>query len=235
VGVRAERNGGYAEYVTVAATAAAPIPRNVDPVDAGALGLASVTAFEGLRRLEPVQDRRIVVTGATGGVGSAAIGVARAMGARVTAVVRCPEAADRIRALGAHEVIATSEDRLEARLGTETVDGVLDTVAADEFGPCVAALRPGGRLVLVGAAGGGQVSFDAWHLLLGVTLTGYSSEDMDGAALRRAMSAITGWLQRETLIPPAPTLLSLHQAAVAHARLERRSVDGRVLLIPGQG
>ena len=71
-GVRAQRPGGYAEYVVVQATAAAPIAEDVDPLNMAALGLASVTAFEGLRRIENLKNRRIAVTGAARGVGSAA-------------------------------------------------------------------------------------------------------------------------------------------------------------------
>jgi hypothetical protein len=65
-----------------------------------------------------------------------------------------------------------------------------------------------------------------------VALTGYSTEDLDGTALRTATLAIVNWLRLKALVPPARTLLPLHQAAEAHARLERRSVDGRVLLVP---
>src|SRR2546430_304157 len=70
-GVRAERPGGYAEYVVVRAAAAAPLAI-IDPLDAASLGLASVTAFEGLRRIGTLANRRIAITGAAGGVGSAA-------------------------------------------------------------------------------------------------------------------------------------------------------------------
>src|SRR5262245_20076620 len=86
-GVRARRPGGYAEYVDVAAAAAVPVAPDLDPLAMAALGLASVTAFEGLRRLGPMAGRRVVVTGASGGVGSAAIGLARAQGAQVVGVV----------------------------------------------------------------------------------------------------------------------------------------------------
>jgi len=68
-GVRAQRPGGYAEYIAVGAGPVALLPEDVDPIDMAALGLASVTAFEGLRRLGNLKDRRIAVTGAAGGVG----------------------------------------------------------------------------------------------------------------------------------------------------------------------
>ncbi len=98
-GVRAERPGGYAEYVTAQVSAAAPVPSDLDVHDMAALGLASVTAFEGLRKLGPLDGRRIVVTGGSGGVGSAAIGIAKAQGAEVVAVISRLDQADYVRSL----------------------------------------------------------------------------------------------------------------------------------------
>jgi NADPH2:quinone reductase len=206
-GVRAQRDGGYAETVTLS------------------------SAFEGLRRLGSIDGRRVVVTGASGGVGSAAIALARAHGADVVAVVSRPERGDYVRALGATDVMLSSEVA-RGGLGLESVDGVLDSVAGDLFNPCIAALRPGGALSLVGAVGGSRLSFDAYHLL-DVTLTGYSSESLDGESLRRAVATIGEWLRRGRLRLPACTLFPLHEAATAHAKLEQRGVEGRVLLVPG--
>jgi len=230
-GVRARRPGGYAEYVTVADAAVARLSSDVDPYDVAALGLAAVTAYEGLRRIGALQGRRIVVTGASGGVGSAAIGIARAQGASVIGVVSRPERTDYVRSLGASEVLIGSKEALAASLGPDSIDGVLDTVAGELFGPCVAALRPGGSFSLVGAAGGHEVQFDAWQLLQPVMLTGYSSESLDGDALRQAVSVLVDWVRRGALAPPARRLVPLAEAAAAHQMLERRGVEGRILLV----
>src|SRR5438128_12370244 len=69
-GVRALRPGGYQEHVTVDADAVAPVPGDVDPYAAAALGLAAVTAHQGLEPLGPLEGRRVAITGASGGVGS---------------------------------------------------------------------------------------------------------------------------------------------------------------------
>src|SRR5258708_17387717 len=87
-GVRAERPGGYAELVTVAASASAPIPADLDSHDMAALGLASVTALERFRRLGPLTGRRILLTGASGGRRSSAIRPAPALGAQQGAGAR---------------------------------------------------------------------------------------------------------------------------------------------------
>jgi NADPH2:quinone reductase len=141
-GVRAERNGGYAEHVTVAAAVVAPLPADVDAVKFAALGLAGVTAIESMRRLGPLAGKTLVVSGASGGVGAVAVELGRALGATVVGLTR------------------------SARLPEPgSVDAVLDGVAGPLFGPLVAALRPGGRYCLYGAVAGGDVSFDAWGLI----------------------------------------------------------------------
>jgi NADPH2:quinone reductase len=229
-GVRARRPGGYAEHVVVAADAAAPMPADLDPLGLAALGLGAVTAFEGLRKLGTLEGRRIVITGAAGGVGSAAIGIARAQGADIVAVISRHAQADYVRRFGASEALVP-EEIAKGALGEESLDGVLDTVGGAGFGPCVAALRRGGTLSLVGAVAGGNVAFDAWRLLE-VTLTGYGSEELDGESLRRAMAPICGWLRDGVLAPPARTIMPLAEAAAAHALLERHGVSGRVLLVP---
>jgi len=229
-GVRARRPGGYAEYVTVAAASVALVAPDLDPIDMAALGLGSVTAFGGLARMGAIAGKRIVVTGASGGVGSAAIGVARAQGATVIAVVSRAERAEYVRTLGAQDVLV-SDQVLAGGLGEETVDGVLDNVAGPLFEPCVKAIRPGGTLSLVGAVGGGHVAFDAYYLLE-ATLTGYGSEHLDGPGLRHAVKTIGDWLRSGALAPPARKLFALDHAAAAHELLERRGVEGRLLLVP---
>jgi NADPH2:quinone reductase len=204
-GVRAERDGGYADHVAVTAGALAPLPSDIDPVAFAAIGLAGVTAFEAMRRLGPLDGRTLVVSGAAGGVGAVAAAIGRALGAHVVALERAsppPQPA--------------------------SADAVLDGVAGSLFPHLVAALRPGGRYCIVGAAAGGDVGFDAWRLLDGRVLTGYSTEGLDGEGLRVATRELLGL----RLPPPATTVLPLAEAARAHALLERREVRGRVVLVP---
>lgn len=233
-GERGERDGGYAEQVVVAGNVLAPLPAALDAVDAASIGLAGVTAAEGLRRLLPgaaagdpgpvpileaLAGRRIAVTGAAGGVGSLAVALAAAVGAEVTAVVRTAEQADYVRGLGAHHVSDGSS------LGI--LDGVLDTVAGALFAPSVRALAPHGRYCLIGAVGGSAVCFDAWSLQARV-LTAWSSESLDGPSLREATAEIVA----RTLPLPARTVLPLADAAKAHALLEAHQVSGRIVLVP---
>ena len=227
-GVRAERDGGYADFVTVEADTLAAVPEGVDAAEMAALGLGAVTAFEGLRKLGDLSGKRIVVTGAAGGVGAMATAIAHASGAAVVAIIRRPQDSDYVRSLGASEVIISADGGVKP----QSADGVLDTVAGDLFGTCVTALKPNGTLCLVGAVGGGNVSFDAWELLRPVTITGYTTEALDGRALREAVNALTGMLKSQTIRPPDYTVLPLKDAATAPQLLENREVRGRVLLKP---
>lgn len=233
-GVRAERPGGYAEHVTVAADAVAAIPADVDPLAVAAVGLAGVTAYEGLSRAGPLAGMSVAVTGASGGVGSAAVALACALGAaEVVALVSRPERAEYVRGLGADRIVVTSRDDLAAALPRRSVDRVLDTVGGPLFGACANALRSGGGLCSVGSVGGAGVAFDVNALQLPATLTGYSSESLDGPGLRDAMTTICTLLAVDELALPEITQLPLEGAATAHTLLEEHGVQGRVLLIPG--
>ena len=231
-GVRAERSGGYAEYVTVTAAAIAPVASGIDDYEMAAVGLVGVTAFEGLRRIGTLSGRRIVVTGAAGGIGSAATAIARAQGASVIAVVSRSAQVDYVRALGADEVVVSREAKDAPLLQPGSVDGVLDAVGGELFAPLVAALRPGGTLSLVGAVGGSDVRFDAFELIRPVMLTGYSSETLDGESLRNAIAALADLMVHGRIRAPAFRTMPLADAAQAHALMEQGGMTGRLLLVP---
>lgn len=232
-GVRSERPGAYATLVTVPKTAVSRVPTGVDLTQIAALGLGGVTAFEGLRRLGAVAGRRILVTGAAGGVGSAAVAIARMMGARVEGLVSRSSHVAYVQALGGERVIVAP--RGATPQFADRYDGVLDTVAGPIFGACVAALADGGTLCLVGAVGGGAVDFDGWDLIRPVTLTGYSTETLDGPALRRAVEMIGAGLLAGVLTPPRYEIVPLENATDAHRKLDAGGHEGRILLASPEG
>jgi NADPH2:quinone reductase len=118
--------------------------------------------------------------------------------------------------------------RGDAPLAVSSVDAVLDGVGGSSFANLIGALRPHGRYCMFGAAAGSDVSFDLWNLLEGRVITGYSSEDLDGDALRIA----TRELLAMRLPQPPTTVMPLVEAARAHALLESRAVRGRIVLVP---
>lgn len=232
-GIHGERPGGYAEYVTVPAASLAAVPEDVDPLTLAALGLTAVTALEGLRRLALQPGHRLVVLGASGGVGSAAVSLARHSGAKVIGVVSRAEQVEYVHAMGATEVVVLAQNTSSVdALGPGSVDAVLETLGMQTFRDSVALLRPGGRLCLVGALTGPDLRLQAWDLLQDLHLTGYSSENLTGEDLRRDIAEIVTALRSGELTSPEHRTFPLRAAAQSHRLLERGGVVGRLLLVP---
>jgi NADPH:quinone reductase-like Zn-dependent oxidoreductase len=141
------RTGAYAEYVV--AKFVVKKPSNVSFEEAGTIGIAGLTALQGLRdkgALKP--GERVLVNGASGGVGTFAIQIAKALGGNVTAVVG-PRNVEQAAALGADRVIdRTQEDFTRAG---ERYDLVLDVAGGHSWRALRSVLTPSGRVVLVGA------------------------------------------------------------------------------------
>jgi NADPH:quinone reductase-like Zn-dependent oxidoreductase len=147
--VRFDRDGGAAEYVVVPAGDLAPAPRTTSPVEAAALPLAALTAWQALHdhaRLQAGED--VLVHGGAGGVGAFAVQLARATGARVTATARAADVA-LVRRLGAERVVDHEREAFEA--DGRVFDVVLDTVGGDTLDRSYGVLRPGGRLITLQA------------------------------------------------------------------------------------
>lgn len=223
-GIHGERPGGYGEYVTVPETNVAVVPDDIDPYAMAAVGLAGVTALEGLRRLELQPGDRVAILGASGGVGTAAISLAQAMDTHVIAVLPRPGKEAHVREAGADEVVA--------RLETRSVDAVLEILGQATFSDSVAALRRGGRLCLIGAVTGPDLCLVAWDLMQDLHLTGYSSENLTGDDLRADITHLSAELRAGRIAPPSYRLIDLADAAEAHRLMESSQVAGRLLLVP---
>jgi NADPH2:quinone reductase len=231
-GIHGERPGGYAEYVTVRAETVAAVPADVDRFAVAALGLAAVTALEGLRRLELVPGQRVAVLGASGGVGSVAVSLANGLGAHVIGVLPRAGKAPYVRSLGASEVVALDEESLVERYGPRSLDAVLELLGERTFADSVAVLRPGGHLSLVGALTGAELQLVAWDLMQGLVLTGFSSENLTGDQLRADVEHLVTELRAGRLQPPNGQLMRLAEAAEAHRMMESGYSIGRILLVP---
>jgi NADPH2:quinone reductase len=231
-GIWGERPGGYGEFVVVAADTIATIPADVDLEQIAALGLVAVTASAGLQRLSLQPGARVVVHGASGGVGSAAVTMAAAAGAEVVAVLPRAGKEDYVRSLGASEVVRLDEHNLLEALGARSVDAVLETTGERTFADSVAVLRRGGRLCLVGALTGPDLGMSAWDLLQDLQLTGWSSENLDGPGLRAAVAEIVEHVRDGRLRAPAIERFAMADAAAAHRAMESGELRGRALLVP---
>ncbi len=231
-GIWGERPGGYGEFVVAAEDTLATIPPDVDLEQIAALGLVAVTASAGLQRLSLESGTRVVVHGASGGVGSAAVTIAAAAGAEVVAVLPRAGKDDYVRSLGAAEVVRLDGHSLLDALGARSVDAVLETTGERTFADSVAILRRGGRLCLVGALTGADLTLSAWDLLQDLKLTGWSSENLDGDALRTAVAQIVEHVRNGRLRAPAIERFAIADAAAAHRAMERGDLRGRALLVP---
>jgi NADPH:quinone reductase-like Zn-dependent oxidoreductase len=144
--------GGWSERVNVPSFRAAVLPDGVAFTDAAALPVAGLTALRALRAGGALLGRKALITGASGGVGSLAVQLARAGGAEVTALVSGPHRVEMVRGLGADAVVTS----LDQNAGP--FDVVLDGVGGKVLVDALHRLRPGGVVVAYGLSGGGPSS-----------------------------------------------------------------------------
>ncbi len=232
--------GGYAERAVVPATIALPWPARLDAAEAGCAYEVLATAEDNLiRRGRLARGEVALIHGGTGGVGTAAIQLARRHGARALVTVGSAEKAAAARDLGADAAIVhTEEDFVAAtreRTGGRGVDVVLDVVGGAYLERNLRALAADGRLVVIGLQGGARAELDLARLLtrrLSVaasTLRARPREQKEELAAH-LRSAVWPGLADGTLRPVVAATYPLAEAARAHEHLERREHVGNVVL-----
>ncbi len=159
-----ECDGGFAEYTVVAARHAHKIESQLSDIELASFPCSYSTAENLLTRANVKTGERILVTGASGGVGSAAVQLAKARGAYVWAVTS-PTKSDALCELGADETISRETD-LTVKPGSNSVDVVIDLVAGNRWPQYLEALRSGGRYAVAGAIAGPLVELDVRTLYL---------------------------------------------------------------------
>ncbi len=227
------RWGGYAEYVSVPERAVVPLERR-DNLLAVAGGQCVVsTAWHMVNRLAVVRPGDLVlVPSASGGVASALVQCAKLVGATVVATVGTEAKREKVRSLGADQVVVRDDDLqeklLEATDGLQ-FDAVLDTVAGRElFMTHLSLLRDDGTLVTCGAHAGEWVELDVVQLFQhGWRIVGFRMAPPD--ELRTALGLI---MDGQVKVPIARTF-PLSDAAEAHRFIERQQHVGKVLLVAG--
>lgn len=217
--------GGWAQLAAVPTAALAVLPAGVDAVTAAALPLAGLTALRLLRAAGSVSGRRVLLTGASGGVGHYVTELAAAAGAEVTAVTASPERGERLLALGAVDVVST----LGAARGP--FDVALESVGGESLPHALGLLRRGGRLLWYGQASRTPVTLDffAFFAQTGATIRHFSYEDstvppgQDLAALVRLVAG-------GRLHPELGRIADWSETAAALADLRERRVRGNAVL-----
>lgn len=226
------RNGGYADSVTVPAVNCLPYPERLPWEQAAAVPLVFLTAWHmlvGRAKLQAGED--VLVIGAGSGVGSAAVQVARLLGARVIATAGSAAKLERARALGAAEGIDHSSEDIaalaRALTGRKGVEVVFEHVGGRVFEAGVAALARNGRLVTCGATAGAAVSLDV-NVLFGRHLSLMGS----WMGRRDEMIEVLRHVASGALSPVVDRVLPLREARAAHERIEAREHFGKLVLVP---
>jgi putative PIG3 family NAD(P)H quinone oxidoreductase len=232
--------GGYAEEVVVDAGSALRVPAKLSLEEAAALPEVFLTVFSNVFQIGGLAPGgSVLVHGGGSGIGTAAIRLVKTLGARILVTAGSDAKCERCLALGADAAInyRTGDFVAEVRraTGDEGVDVVLDSIGAAYFEKNLAALRIGGRLVLIGLMGGAKTEVNLAALLgrrlsvIGSTLRTRSLAEK--AAIVGGFRARFGLeLEAGTLRPVVDRVLPLAQAADAHRLLEASEHFGKVVL-----
>ncbi|MEJ2889608.1 zinc-binding dehydrogenase [Actinomycetospora aeridis] len=230
--------GAYASHVVVPAEEVAPLSEDVDAaVAATALESYSTLLFATTHRLPITAGERVVVLGAGGGIGLAAVDVARGLGARVLAVASTEEKRNAAVTAGAEDAVGYDALKDAIRAGTDGgADVVIDPVGGDAAEQALRALRPLGRYAVLGFTSGEIPRLPANRVLLANrTVVGVDWGDWARADPRAATALAADLLarvDRGELHPPAPARRPLEEAGAALGRYAERAVTGKIALIP---
>ena len=221
----AERDGGFAEFATVPSDNAHRINSELTDVELASFPCAYGTAENLLTRASVTQGESVLVTGASGGVGSAVVQLARLRGARLIAVTTRDKARDVI-ALGAQQVVERDANPVHA-LGRESMDVVVDVVGGAAFARLLDVLKRGGRYAVAGAIAGPVVPLDLRTLylkdlrLLGCTVT-----------TPAVFARLVGLIQAGALHPLIRAVYPLADIAVAQSDFLGKAQTGKIVLVP---
>jgi NADPH:quinone reductase-like Zn-dependent oxidoreductase len=226
VWMAADFDGAFAEYVKVPEREVFPVACGWSDAELATIPCAYGTAENMLHRARLAAGEQVVITGASGGVGSAAIQLAKRRGAYVIAIAAREKLAA-VSAIGSDRTIARGDD-LPAILGKESVDLVIDNVAGPGFGDLLKLLRRGGRYVSSGAIAGPLVTLDMRDFYLkDVTLIGCTAWD------EPVFPNLIAYIERGEIRPLVATVLPLARIADAQREfLEKRHVGNFVLIPP---
>ncbi|MFD6415761.1 NADPH:quinone oxidoreductase family protein [Streptomyces sp. NPDC060194] len=234
-------DGGFAEYVVVDEAAVLPAPDALDDAEAAALHIGYQTGWFGLHRRANLRaGETLLVHAAAGGVGSAAVQLGKAAGARVIGVVGGPEKAAVARELGCDLVIDRRTEDIVAAVkeftGGKGADVVYDPVGGDAFAKSVKCVAFEGRIVVVGFASGDIPSAALNHALvknyaiLGLHWGLYAAKDP--ASIARCHEELTKLAEQGVVRPLVSERVPFAQAAQAVQRVADGRSTGRIVVLP---
>lgn len=224
------RNGGCAEYVVAPEANVLPMPQGLSFEEAAAVPLVFLTAWHMLvarARLQPGEE--VLILGAGSGVGSAAIQIAKLMGARVIATAGSSAKLDKARELGADELINHAQqnisDEVRRLTGKRGVDVVFEHVGTATWEQSILSLAIGGRLVSCGATTGFAAQLDLRYLFARqLSLLG------SYMGSRAELYTVLKLVGEKRLHPVIDRVFPLAEAIQAHRRMEQREQFGKIVL-----
>lgn len=218
-----ECDGAFAQYTVTGSSEAYRIESDSSDAELASYPCAYSTAENMLHRAGVAQGDRVFVTGASGGVGSAAVQLARRRGAQV--IASCSAAKfDGVRALGAHEVFDRNLDAGET-FGRDSFDIVIDLVAGPAWPALPDILRPGGKYVTAGAIAGPIVDFDVRTLYL-KDLTFYGCTWQDP----QVFGNLVGYIERGEIMPLLSKVYPLADIVTAQQDFLDKKFTGKLVL-----
>ncbi|MQY25946.1 zinc-binding dehydrogenase [Nocardia aurantia] len=225
--------GGYAEQAVAAVADAVPLPRGLSGADAVTLGSSGPVAHFGLAHARFASGESVLVRGAAGSIGIAAVQLAARAGAAAVAVTTSSAGrGDRLRALGATHVL----DRAGAGAGPAAYDVVFDVIGGPDLPAFLERLAPNGRMVVVGAVGGLPPADFGLPLLRdfrkSLSVATFSTDTVPAADRDPVRAAQFEAAARGELRTVIHEVLPLDDAALAHRKMDEGEVFGRIVLTP---
>ena len=218
-------NGAFAQYVKVPANEVFPIKSSWTDAELGSIPCSYGSAENMVQRARVQAGDHVLVAGASGGVGSAVVQLAKIRGARVTAIAGAAKI-NHVRALGADHVVDRDCD-LVNELGEESVDVVIDNVGGPHFAGELVTLKRGGRYASSGAIGGPMVSLDLRTMYLkDVTLIGCTAWD------EPVFPSLISYIETNALRPLVAKTFALSEIVAAQQEFLEKNHVGKFVLIP---
>ena len=235
--------GGFAEVVSADPAAVFPLPEGVTYEQGAALPMNYLTCHFALRERGRLREgETVLVHGAAGGIGTAAVQLAAAWGARVVAVVSSEGKAQVARDAGAHDVVPAEgfRDAVRDLTSGRGVDVVVDPVGGDRFTDSLRSLAPGGRLLVIGFTAGSIPEVRVNRLLLGnLSVIGvgwgawWTGRGGPGPAyLRSQWDDLAPLLESGAVDPVIGEVRTLDDVVAALTAVDERRATGKMLLIP---
>ena len=234
-------DGGYAEYARVPASAVLPIPAGLTPASSMALGTAGFAAARAIMRMEANGQSPklgpVVVTGATGGVGSLAIDMLAARGYQVVALTAKPDAERYLRELGARHLLL----RGELRIGTQPLEsaawgGGIDGLGGEILSWLLRTTREGGNVASVGLAASTDLSLNVMPFILrGVSLLGVNCASCSHEVRAAVWARLATDLKPRHLDKIITRQIELSELPAAFELFLRGGAIGRTLVRIGNG